>query len=88
VTSIPTDDEVRARAEELRLIEPGAALPHYVRRRVAKELLAAAQAPKPPAAAFEPVLLSRITQPAAGGMIRVDVLFIPTTPHPQEGTPA
>lgn len=82
--SIPTDDEIRARAEELKLIEPGADLPSDVRRTVAKVLLAEAQAPPPPRALLEPVLLSRVTQPASGGMIRVDVLFIPTTPN-QEG---
>lgn len=83
---LPTDAEVRARAEQLALIEPGADLPHDVRRTVAKLLLDEQQAPKPPAAAFEPVLLSRVTQPAHGGMIRVDVLYIPTPPTPnQEG---
>lgn len=82
--SIPTDDEIRARAEELKLIEPGADLPSDVRRTVAKVLLDEAQAPPPPRALLEPVLLSRVTQPASGGMIRVDVLFIPTTPN-QEG---
>lgn len=84
MTSLPTDDEVRARAEELRLIEPGADLPHEVRRSVAKQLLDEAQKPDPPRAAFEPVLLSRVTQPALGGMMRVDVLFVPNPP--QEGS--
>jgi len=81
--ALPSDTEVRARAEQLRLIEPGADLPHDVRRTVAKLLLDEAQAPALPRAAFEPVLLSRVTQPASGGMIRVDVLFIPNPP--QEG---
>lgn len=84
--SLPTDEAIRARAEELKLIEPGADLPSDVRRTVAKVLLDEAQTPKPPAAAFEPVLLSRVTQPAHGGMIRVDVLFIPNPATPtQEG---
>lgn len=78
MASLPTDDEIRARAEQLQLLEPGAALSPQIRRAVAKALLEEAQAPAPPPAAFEPVLLSRITQPASGGMIRVDVLFIPT----------
>jgi hypothetical protein len=83
--ALPTDDQIRARAEELKLIEPGAALPHDLRRRVAKTLLEEAQQPPTPPAAYEPVLLSRVTQPAAGGMLRVDVLFIPNPPPPQEG---
>ena len=82
--SLPSDDQIRTRAEELKLIEPGADLPADVRRTVAKVLLDEAQAPPPPRALLEPVLLSRVTQPASGGMIRVDVLFIPTTPN-QEG---
>jgi hypothetical protein len=84
VASIPTDDQIRARAEELKLLEPGADLSPQIRRTVAKVLLDEAQAPPPPRAAFEPVLLSRVTQPSSGGMIRVDVLFIPNPP--QEGT--
>lgn len=77
MAALPTDEEIRARAEQLKLIEPGADLPHDVRRTVAKVLLDERNAPKPPPAAFEPVLLSRVTQPASGGMIRVDVLYIP-----------
>lgn len=84
--TLPSDAEIRARAEQLKLIEPGADLPHETRRTVAKLLLEEAQKPKPPAGLFEPVLLSRTTQPAAGGMLRVDVLFIPNPPTPdQEG---
>lgn len=81
---LPTDDEVRARAEELKLIEPGADLPHDIRRTVAKQLLADARKPKPPAVP-EPLLLSRTTHAAAGGFLRVDVLFIATPQPPQEG---
>jgi len=84
VTSLPTDAAIRARAEELALLEPGAVLTSAVRRSVAKLLLEEAQAPETPKAAFEPILLSRTTQPTSGGMLRVDVLFIPNPP--QEGT--
>ena len=82
MASLPTDEEIRARAEQLALLEPGAALSPDVRRTVAKVLLDERNAPVLPPAAFEPVLLSRLTQPASGGMIRIDVLFIPT---PKEG---
>lgn len=85
MTSLPSDAEVRARAEELKLIEPGADLPPAIRKHVAKALLEESQRPPVPPAAYEPVLLSRVTQPASGGMVRVDVLFIPTPP-PQEGS--
>ncbi len=78
MASLPTDEQIRARAEELQLIAPGAELPHDVKRTVAKSLLAEQQAPPAPLEVpLEPVLLSRITQPASGGMLRVDVLFIP-----------
>ncbi len=84
---LPSDEEIRARAEELKLIEPGADLPRDVRKRVAKVLLDEQKAPKPPAAP-EPILLSRTTQPALGGLLRVDVVFVPNPASPtptQEG---
>lgn len=84
MAALPTDEEIRARAEQLSLLEPGAALSPVVRRSVAKVLMDERNRPKPPPAAFEPVLLSRVTQPTSGGMIRVDVLYIPNPP--QEGT--
>ena len=87
MTSLPSDPEIRARAEELSLLEPGADLPHPVRKQVAKLLLderaALAEAP-PLEAAASPVLLSRLTQAAIGGTLQVDVLFIP---NPPEGPP-
>lgn len=85
MASLPTEAEIRAHAELHQLIEPGADLPPDVRRRVAKHLLAESQKPPAPKPALEPVLLSRTTQPAHGGMLRVDVLFIPTPTPDQEG---
>ena len=82
--TLPTDEAIRDRAEQLGLLEPGAALPPAVRRSVARTLLEESQAPPPPKVSLEPVLLSRTTQPASGGFLRVDVLFIPNPP--QEGT--
>lgn len=78
--SLPTDEEIRARAEELSLLEPGAVLSPAVRRTVAKVLQDERNAPALPPAALEPVLLSRVTQPAIGGVLRVDVIFIPNPP--------
>lgn len=86
---LPTDDEIRARAEELQLIEPGADLPPAMRAQLAKQLLEEASRPQlAPALQPDPVLLSRSTHPAPGGVLRVDVLFIPDPqPNPQqEGT--
>lgn len=86
MVSLPTDDEVRARAEELALLEPGADLAPDVRRRVAKQLLDERQAPKATPAGPELSLLSRATYPVDGGVIRVDVLFVPNpTKEPTNG---
>lgn len=81
MTALPTDAEIRVRAEELGLLQPGADLPSGVRKRVARELLEKSQ--KPPLAV--PDLLSRTTYPVDGGTIRVDVLFIPNPKEPSRG---
>lgn len=83
MAAIPTDAEIRARAEEQGLLEPGADLPHGVRKHVAAELLAESQ--KPAAAVPDVSLLSRTTYPVDGGVIRVDVLFIPNPKEPSNG---
>lgn len=85
MASLPTDAEVRARAEELSLIEPGADLTPDVRRRVAKQLLDERQAPKANQAGPEISLLSRASYPVDGGTIRVDVLFVPNPKEPTDG---
>lgn len=81
MVALPTDAEIRAHAEELGLLEPGADLPAGVRKRVAAQLFEARQAPPAPV----PDLLSRFTHPVAGGTIRVDVLFIPNPKEPSNG---
>lgn len=81
MASIPSDSDIRARAEELGLIGTGAALPPDVRRRVARELQDATKAPKP-----SPVtLLSRATHDVPGGVIRIDVTFHPTPEENSHG---
>lgn len=81
--ALPSDSDIRARAEKDGLLEPGAELSHNVRRSVAKTLLAEQQKATTPPPVVTAELLSRTTQPALGGVIRVDVLFIPNPP--QEG---
>lgn len=83
MTALPTEAAIRARAEDQGLLEPGADLPHGVRKRVAAELLAEGQ--KPAAAVPDVSLLSRTTYPVADGVIRVDVLFIPNPKEPSNG---
>lgn len=83
MTALPTDAAIRARAEESGILEPGADLPHGVRKRIAAELLAESQ--KPTAAVPDVSLLSRATHPVDGGVIRVDVLFIPNPKEPSNG---
>jgi hypothetical protein len=85
VTSLPTDAEIRAKAEALGLIQPGADLPHEVRRAVAKGLLEETQQPEPPATP-PGILLSRssVQAPGVDGILQIDVIFIPNkkeTPH-------
>lgn len=72
--SLPTDEAIRARAEELQLLEPDAVLDPQTRARVAGILLEEARRPGD---LPEPRLLSRVEAPADGGTIRVDVTFIP-----------
>lgn len=72
--SLPSDERIRARAEELSLLAPGAALDPQTRARVASILLEEDRQP----AVSETRLLSRVEAPADGGTIRVDVTFIPT----------
>lgn len=81
MTALPTDTAIRARAEELGLLAPGADLPPAVRKRVARELMEQSQKTPLPV----PDLLSRTTYPVAGGTIRVDVLFIPNPKEPSDG---
>lgn len=78
MSSLPTDDEIRARAEATGRLLPGAELTHDLRRSVAAELHRDAQKPR----AQEPAiaLLSRFTYPVPGGTMRVDVTFIPADP--------
>lgn len=82
MATLPTDSEIRARAEQDSLLAPGADLTPSVRRTIAKVLLAERNRPAPAPAAPEPILLSRTTHPALGGVLRVDVIFTPTV---QEG---
>lgn len=79
MTSLPSDDEIRARAEEQGLLAPGADLPHDLRRRVAAEILRDSQKPRTQEPAI--ALLSRFTYPVPGGTMRVDVTFIPADPN-------
>lgn len=83
MTALPTDAEIRARAEKQGLLEPGADLPHRLRKHIAAELLAETQ--KPTAALPDVSLLSRTTYPVDAGVIRVDVLFIPNPKEPSNG---
>lgn len=76
MTALPSDEAIRARAEQLDLLAPGADLSPAVRRQVARILMDEANKPAPPPAG--PILLSRVNHDTAGGVIRVDVLFIPT----------
>lgn len=75
---LPSEDEIRARAIQDGLLEAGADLDPATKRRVASVLFAEAkirrEAPAPPSVQ----LLSRTTYPVPDGVIRVDVLFIPT----------
>lgn len=83
MASLPSDDQVRARAEELGLLDAGAALSHDVRKRTLKIMLEEAQ--KPAATAqTEAVLLSRQQYPHPDGTLRVDVILIP---NPKKETP-
>lgn len=82
---LPTDPEIRARAEEMHLLEPGADLPSDVRRKVAALLLAEQQAPaSPPPDTGR--LLSRFQYETGAGVIRVDVTLIPN-PDPEKEHP-
>lgn len=83
MASLPTDSDIRARAESLGLIDTGAALPPDVRRRMARELQDEATASRAPEPAL--TLLSRATHDVPGGQLRIDVVFIPT-PTPKEPT--
>lgn len=80
MTSLPSDEAVRARAEQDNLLAPGAELTHDVRRRVIRALLAEQAAP-PASAETAPKLLSRsITDaPELGGRLQVDLILIPYT---------
>ncbi len=85
MTSLPTDAEIRAQAEALGLIQPGADLPHEVRRSVAKGLLEQAQKADAPAGP-RGILLSRssVQAPGVDGILQIDVVFIPN----EKETPA
>lgn len=86
MTSLPSDAEIRAKAEALGLVQPGADLPHEVRRSVAKALLEATQTPPaPPAPAG--ILLSRssVQAPGVDGILQVDVIFIPNKKETPDG---
>jgi hypothetical protein len=87
VASLPSDEEVRARAEELGLLGPGVPvdiLDRDQRRALTKELLEERQKP-PTQNPLAGELLSRTTTDVAGGKIRVDVIFIPTQKEPDHG---
>lgn len=76
---LPSDTEIRARAEQLGLVSPGVDLDHATRRSVAKDLLdeqnRAAAAPKAPA----PVTpLASVDVRLDGiGILHIDVTLTP-----------
>jgi hypothetical protein len=72
--SLPTDEAIAARAVELKLVDPGAVVPPRVRQQVAA-ILHKENTPDPQAPA--PELRSRQEFPVDGGVLRVDVVFIP-----------
>lgn len=84
MSALPSEAEIRARAEELHILEPGAVLTYPIRRRATKSLVDERNAPKP-AAGTEVELVSRTSYPVDGGAIRVDVLFIPNPKEPTHG---
>lgn len=80
--NLPTEAQVRARAESDKLIDAGAALPRDVVRQVSKLLLAESQAPAlPPAPTAQ--LVSRHTHEVPGGTFIWDLTFHPN-PNPEK----
>jgi hypothetical protein len=84
VAHLPTDDEVRARAEERGLVPVGAPIDRRLRTRVAAELLDEQQKPKV-SPRPDTVLLSRFTYETDAGTIRVDVTLTPPKEGPSDG---
>lgn len=68
-----------ARARALHLLADDEPLTPAVRRQVAKLIFDEQSTPEAPEALPDISLLSRATHPVDGGIIRIDVLFIPTT---------
>lgn len=82
--SIPSAEEIAARAVELELISAGDPVTPAVRRKVAALLSAeVTEAAARPAGA--PELISRTNYDVPGGKLRVDVVFIPT-PKPKDSS--
>jgi hypothetical protein len=73
---LPSDEEILARAAELKLIGPGGSLTSRNRALVVKGIVEKRNAPTAPAVE----LRSRTEQPVDGGVLRVDVVFIPNQP--------
>lgn len=75
MASLPSEEEVRARGEELGLLAAGAPLDNRTRAAIINRILEERDAP---AAAPAVQLVSRTEYPGEAGVIRVDVMFIPT----------